>query len=293
MDFLDELSAGLICGDGAMGTEILARGALPESCFEELVVSAPELIRSIHSDYLAAGSRMIETNTFGANAVRLARFGLEARTAEFNHAAARLARSTAQGKSAYVAGSVGPLGLGVDEAQAVDRSAIFLEQIAALLDGGVDVLQLETFLDLDEISLALSAAKKLSRVPVICSLVCSEEGRLASGTSVVDAFRKLTDAGADVVGLNCLTGPHAMLRVLERVPIDFRMSAFPNAGHPLYRDGQYLYGLAPEYFATAGREFAKQGVRLRTSLLSAKLCGRLNRQLRRSLCASLNRLARQ
>lgn len=263
MDFLDELNSGLLCGDGAMGTEIMARGTL-DGCFEELVCTAPELISGIHADYLAAGARVIETNTFGANAVRLARFGLENRVAEFNGTAVKIARAAATGKNAYVAGSVGPLGLSNEAVreQGIDRAAVFTEQISTLLDGGVDLLQLETFRELDEVLTALTAAKKLSGVPVICSMVCSEEGRLISGQSIVDAFRKLTAAGADVVGLNCLTGPHAMLRVLEKIPLEFQLSAFPNAGHPLYHEGQYLYGLSPEYFATAGREFVVQGARL-------------------------------
>ena len=263
MSFLDELQSGLLCGDGAMGTEIMARGAL-EGCFEELVCTEPALITGIHADYLAAGARVIETNTFGANAVRLARFGLEGRVAELNGTAVKIARTAAAGKSAYVAGSIGPLALSNEAVreQGIDRGAVFAEQITALLDSGVDLLQLETFRDLDEALTALTAAKKLSGVPVVCSLVCSEEGRLTSGQSIVDAFRKLTAAGADVVGLNCLTGPHAMLRVLEKIPLEFQLSAFPNAGHPLYNEGQYLYGLSPEYFATAGREFAAQGARL-------------------------------
>lgn len=263
MHFLDELNSGLLCGDGAMGTEIMARGAL-DGCFEELVCTDPELISGIHADYLAAGARVIETNTFGANAVRLARFGLENRVAELNGTAVKIARAAAAGKNAYVAGSVGPLGLSNEAVreQGIDRAAVFTEQISALLDGGVDLLQLETFRDLDEVLTALTAAKKLSGVPVVCSMVCSEEGRLISGQSIVDAFRKLTAAGADVVGLNCLTGPHAMLRVMEKIPLEFQLSAFPNAGHPLYHEGQYLYGLSPEYFATAGREFVAQGARL-------------------------------
>lgn len=264
MDFLDELYSGLLCGDGAMGTEIMARGAFPEACVEEMSCCETELITAIHHDYLAAGARVIETNSFGANAVRLARFGLENRVAEINSSAARLAKAAAHGKNAYIAGSVGPLGLGAEaiREQGIDRQAVYQEQISALLDGGVDLIQLETFLDFDEILLALNVAKKLSNIPVICSMVSSEEGRLATGQSIVEAFSKLTEAGADVVGLNCLTGPHAMLRVLEKIPLDYKLSTYPNAGHPLYRDGHYLYGLSPEYFATAGREFAAQGVRL-------------------------------
>ncbi|HEX8310539.1 MAG TPA: bifunctional homocysteine S-methyltransferase/methylenetetrahydrofolate reductase, partial [Chthoniobacteraceae bacterium] len=268
MDFLDELHSGLLCGDGAMGTEIMARGALIDGCFEELVCSEPNLIAEIHTDYLKAGARVIETNSFGANAVRLGRFGFEGRVREINATAARLAKSAAKlgasDKNIYVAGSVGSVGLSLDvvREQGIGRRAVYQEQISALLDGGVDLIQLETFLSLEEILLALKVAKSISSVPVVCSMVSSEEGRLSTGESIVEAFRRLTAAGADVVGLNCLTGPHAMLRVLEKIPLEFTLSTFPNAGHPLYREGRYLYGLSPDYFATAGREFAAQGARL-------------------------------
>jgi len=264
MDFLDTLNSGLLCGDGAMGTEILARTGSLEVCLEEFVVSHPDLITSIHTDYLAAGARVIETNSFGSNAVRLARFGQEKRVNEFNWTAAQLARAAAKGKNAWVAGSVGPLGITAEAAseQGIDRRAVFQEQIGALLDGGSQIIQLETFRDLDEILIALDVKHSLHHCPIICSLVSGENGRLASGQTIVEAFRILTDAGADVVGLNCLTGPHAMLRVLEKIPLDFTLSTYPNAGHPLYRDGHYLYGLSPDYFATAGREFAAQGARL-------------------------------
>ncbi|HEY5753678.1 MAG TPA: bifunctional homocysteine S-methyltransferase/methylenetetrahydrofolate reductase [Chthoniobacterales bacterium] len=264
MDLLDELKTSILCGDGAMGTELMDAGISIERCFEELVLSEPELVSGIHDKYLAAGARVIETNSFGANAVRLARFDFENQVAEINRTAAWLAKKAAKGKNAYVAGSVGPLGITADEAaaQGIDRRAVFQEQIAALLEGGVDLVMFETFRDLDELSIALNVQQSIASCTVVTSMVCTESGHLASGMSIVEAFRKLTAAGAEVVGLNCLTGPYAMLRALEKVPLDFILSAFPNAGYPLYRDGRYLYNTAPAYFAEAARDLAEQGARL-------------------------------
>src|SRR2546423_5011140 len=158
MDLLDELQSRVVCGDGAMGTLLLERGVPLEQCFEELSVSEPECVQKIHEDYLAAGARVIETNTFGANAVRLERFGFEERVREINLAAARVAKAAAGAKNICVAGSVGPLGITADEAETrgIDRAGVFAEQLSALLDGDVDVIFFETFLDYDELALALA-----------------------------------------------------------------------------------------------------------------------------------------
>lgn len=149
MDLLAELEERLVCGDGAMGTLLLDRGVPVDHCLEELCLSKPDRILAIHKEYLAAGARVIETNTFGANRVRLSRFGLEDHTAEINKAAARLVRKATRGKEVYVAGSVGPLGISSHEAQdrGIDRGDCFREQIAALIEADVDLIFLETFLN--------------------------------------------------------------------------------------------------------------------------------------------------
>src|SRR5687768_8743037 len=146
MDFLEELEARVLCGDGAMGTMLLADGIPLERCFEELCVSEPDRIRKIHEDFIGAGARVIETNTFGANAVRLERFGLAHRVAEINRAAVEVAKRAVGGRNVYVAGSVGPLGLSAEEATArgIDRAQCFREQIAALLEAKVEVIFFET-----------------------------------------------------------------------------------------------------------------------------------------------------
>jgi methionine synthase I (cobalamin-dependent)/5,10-methylenetetrahydrofolate reductase len=265
MDFLDELNSHVLCGDGAMGTQLMASGVPIDLCFEELNVTAPDLVSRIHDSYVGAGARVIETNTFGANAARLAKHGLESRVKEFNQAAIRLARNSIGTKPVYLAGSIGPLGIQGPEAelQEIDRANVFREQIEALLEESVDLLFLETFMDFTEIQIALNAVRTLDkRIPVICSMVCSEEGRLPSSLPIVQAFRELMRLGGNVVGVNCVTGPHAMLRILRRIPIEFPLSAFPNAGYPRYLDGRFIYNAAPEYFADAAKQFAAQGASL-------------------------------
>ncbi len=245
MDLLDELSTRVLCGDGAMGTTLMEVADVPfDRCLEEFCLSAPDLVAKIHGQYIEAGARVIETNSFGANAARLERHGLENQVRELNTAAARLARQAARGKDGvFVAGSVGPLGITADAAreQNIDRRAVFAEQIGALIDGGVDLIFFETFLDLDELLLALEVKEGLHALPALCSVACAEEGRLSSGLPVTEAFAQLRAAGAKIVGVNCLNGPHATLKLLEHVTVtpDLLLSAYPNAGYPRYYEGRF------------------------------------------------------
>ena len=248
-----------------MGTELMSSGVPVDVCFEELNVSDPEVVSRIHDSYVQAGARLIETNTFGANAARLSKYGLQSRVEELNQAAIRLARKSIGRRPIYLAASVGPLGIADPQAelQEIDRGDLFTEQMQAILNATVDVLFLETFADFNEIQIALRAVRKLdAKIPVICSMVCSEEGRLPSSLPIVQAFRELVRLGANVVGVNCVTGPHAMLHILRRIPIEFPISAFPNAGYPRYHDGRFFYNAAPEYFADAAKEFVAQGAKL-------------------------------
>ena len=263
MDFLDELESRIIPADGAMGTELIAANIPAETCFEELCVSQPDLVCDIHDRYLAAGARLIETNTFGANAVRLARHGLEHRVNEINWSAAQLAKQCVRGKNAYVAGSVGPLG--IDAAQAgergLDRAAIFREQLGALLDGGVNLIIFETFTDLEELALALYVKQSLHHCPAVCSVVCDENGALPSGISLADAFTKLRALDAEVVGVNCVESA-TMTRVFNNVPDDGLRAAFANAGNPKSRDARLVHDTTPDDFAQSARSLANRGVRL-------------------------------
>jgi len=263
MELLEELESGIVCGDGAMGTLLLDRGVAVDHCLEELCVSEPDRIRAIHEEYIAAGARVIETNTFGANAVRLARFGFENRVVEINKAAARIAREAARGKDVCVAGSVGPLGISANEAEerGIDRAECFREQIAALLEAEVDLIFFETFMTFEEMEIALRARPQ-SDCTVLSLFACEPEGRLQSGMPLVDAFAHCRELGAAIVGANCLNGPHAMVQLLQRLPVDNLLAAYPNAGYPRYTEGRYVYPTAPDYFANAAREMVMQGARL-------------------------------
>jgi methionine synthase I (cobalamin-dependent)/5,10-methylenetetrahydrofolate reductase len=264
MDLLDELQTRIIPGDGAMGTLLMERGIPLERCFEELCLSAPDMVRGIHEEYVAAGARVIETNSFGANAVRLEKYGLAGSVNEINWSAAQLARQAARGRDVYVSGSVGPLGISAEEARekGIDRAALFREQIGALLDGGAQLIQFETFSDLDELLIALEVKQSLHHCPAICSMACTAEGRLPNGTTLIEAFARLRAADAEIVGANCVNGPQAMLRLFEKLPAEGLLSAFPNAGYPKYHEGRYIYFTTPEYFAEAARGLAEQGARL-------------------------------
>src|SRR3954454_10779229 len=171
MDLLVELEDSVICGDGAMGTELIAAGVPLDTCLEEVSTTRPQLVAGLHTAYVEAGARLIETNTFGANAIRLQRYGLEHRVAALNHSSVRLARQAAAGRPVYVAGSVGPLGTALADVEAahIDPAQVFSDQLTALLEAGVDVVFFETFLDLEEIRLALGALRRLdATIPAIC-----------------------------------------------------------------------------------------------------------------------------
>jgi methionine synthase I (cobalamin-dependent)/5,10-methylenetetrahydrofolate reductase len=263
MDLLAELKERVVCGDGAMGTLLLDRGLPVDHCLEELNVSAPDRIRGIHEEYITAGARVIETNTFGGNAVRLSRFGFENRVAEINKAAAKNALDAARGKDVCVAGSVGPLGISAHEAEerGIDRAQVFREQISALIEGGVDIIFFETFMNFEEMEIALRAKPSSDRL-VVSLFACEPEGRLQSGMPLVDAFAHSRQLGASIVGANCLNGPHAMVQLLQKLPADDLLAAYPNAGYPRYTEGRYVYPTDPDYFANAAREMAAQGAHL-------------------------------
>jgi methionine synthase / methylenetetrahydrofolate reductase (NADH) len=221
------------------------------------------LIREIHEAYLAAGARVIETNTFGANAVRLGRHRLANRVNEINWHAAQLARQAAKG--AFVAGSIGPLGVSSAHAanRGIDREECFRTQMGALLDGGVDLIFLETFQDLEELLLALRVKHSLHHCPAICSLTPNEKGQLPDGMSLCDAFEKLQQNDAEILGINCVNGPQEALQFIEQVGrLEPPLAAFPNAGRPRFYEGRYLYEASPEDFAEMGALMVARGVRI-------------------------------
>lgn len=264
MDLLDELQARVLCGDGAMGTLLLAAGLRLDQCFEELCVTEPERIGTIHRQYVEAGARVIKTNSFGANAVRLERFGLEGRVIEVNRAAAEVAARAAGTKAVYVAGSVGPLGLTGAEAAArgIDREACFSEQLGALHEGEVDLVVFETFMDCDEMEIAVREWNEIDGGPALCSFACSREGRISSGMLIEDAFAKMNALGAKIVGVNCMTDPSGTVELLRRVPAEYLLAAYPSAGEPKEKEGRLIYHSTPSDFAQSAREMVTQGARL-------------------------------
>jgi len=274
LDFLARLKQGPLLADGAMGTELYARGIFINRCYDELNLSQPDLVSGVHRAYLQAGAEVIETNTFGANSFRLARHGFADRVAEVNLAGARLAREAAQSAAekkaldVFVAGSVGPLGVRIEplgKTALEEARAAFREQIAALAQGGVDLILLETFGYLEELHQALLAAREAApNLPVVAQVTIDEDGICLDG-SVPETFgAKLADWGADVVGCNCSVGPVAMLEALERVAAvtSLPLAAQPNAGMPRDVEGRNLYLCSPEYMASYARKFAAAGIRL-------------------------------
>ena len=247
-----------------MGTMLLEDGIPLETCFEELCVTQTKRIETIHEQYIRAGARVIETNSFGANAVRLERFGLEGRVAEINRAAAQVASKAALGKDVFVAGSVGPLSVTGEEAlsRGVDRASCFREQIKGLLEGGADLIVFETFMECEEMEIAFRAGKDVGAGLVVCSFTCDPEGRISSGLPLADAFARLRALGAPIVGVNCMNGPTGVVQLLQRVPAEYLLAAYPNAGLPRYHEGRFIYQLEPESFAHSARELVAAGARL-------------------------------
>lgn len=265
---LERLQRGPVLCDGAMGTLLYSKGIFINRCYDELNLSQPDLIREIHQDYLKAGAEILETNTFGANAVRLGRHGLLDRTGDINRAGARLAKEAAKNTDALVAGSVGPLGVRIEPlgkmALSEARDA-FREQIQALRDGGVDLVILETFGYLEELHQAILAARDVDpTMPVVAQVTIDEDGNCLDGSDPEIYATRLTEWGADVIGCNCSVGPVAMLDALERVRrvTDKPLSAQPNAGMPRSVEGRNIYLCSPEYMASYAKRFVAAGVRL-------------------------------
>ena len=262
--FLDRLSRSVLLGDGGMGTMLYAKGVYINTCFDELNVSAPDLVREVHAEYARSGADVIETNTFGANRVKLRRFGLEDRTAALNRAGAALAREAA-GPEALIAGAIGPLGVAVGPRGAAVAAEAFAEQAEALAGGGVDLFVLETFSDLNEIRLALGAVRAAGKgLPVVAQMTIGEDGATRYGTAPEDFARRLEEWGADVVGVNCSVGPAPMLECIERMAsaTAVPLSAMPNAGLPRDVDGRNIYLCSPDYMAEYAKRFILAGVKL-------------------------------
>jgi len=264
--FLEALDERVLIGDGATGTMLYAKGIFLNRCFDDLNLTQPDLVAEIHQAYVRAGADIIETNTFGANRVKLATFGLESRLHAMNAQGARIARHAAR-EQAYVAGAMGPLGIrvepwgktGLDEAE-----GFFREQAQALVDGGVDLFMLETFRDVRELEAAVRAVRSVSDTPIVAQLTTGDDGNTLDGTPPEQFTPQLAQLGADVIGLNCSVGPAVMLEAIERMAAvtHARLSTQPNAGRPRDVEGRNIYLSSPEYMASYARRFIVAGVRL-------------------------------
>src|SRR6202521_3311031 len=267
-DLLARLKKSPVLCDGAMGTLLYAKGIFINRCYDELNVSQPDLIRGLHHEYLQAGAEIIETNTFGGNSFRLARHGMENRVREINLAGVRLAREAAKSFDVWVAGSVGPLGVRIEplgKTSFDEARAAFRQQIEALVEGGVDLLMLETFGYVEELHQAILAARDVTpKIPLVAQVTIDEDGNCLDGSTPESFTPRIESWGADVIGCNCSVGPVAMLDVIERVRAltSLPLAAQPNAGMPRSVEGRNIYLCSPEYMASYARKFVAAGVRL-------------------------------
>ncbi|MBI2203828.1 MAG: bifunctional homocysteine S-methyltransferase/methylenetetrahydrofolate reductase [Candidatus Rokubacteria bacterium] len=267
-----EAMRSLLVFDGAMGSLLYERGVFVTQNFEQLNVTRPDIVTKIHEDYVAAGAHVIQTNTFGANAFRLDRHGLGDQVRRYNLAGAKLARAAA-GEDVWVGGSIGPTGLvpGVATKAELDlAAATFAEQAAALVDGGADVLVLETFRHLEEIRIALDAARQVAPdTPIIATMAFDPSETVADGSTPEHVATSLRDWGADAIGVNCGDGPQIALTMAERMRVvGLPLCVQPNAGLPRTIDGRLLYMATPEYFDV----FARRTIQIGATMIGG-CCG--------------------
>ncbi|MGZ8438039.1 MAG: bifunctional homocysteine S-methyltransferase/methylenetetrahydrofolate reductase [Candidatus Limnocylindrales bacterium] len=273
------LASGPMLADGAMGTLLYSRGIPQRANLDELVLTRPEIIGAVHREYLEAGAELIETATFGANRIRLAAHGLADRAGAFNRRGAQLAREARDvvGRDAWVGGSVGPLGAPTRELLRLGEPAVraaVREQLDGLLEGGVDLFVFETFSLLDHLVVAIDEARRTASLPIVAQLTFGEELQLPDGTTPAMAARALTEAGADVIGVNCGGGPEACVESLEAMTAAEAAGAharaagaaaagwrsiMPNAGLPQRIEGQFVYSASPEYLARMLPRFLAAG----------------------------------
>jgi methionine synthase / methylenetetrahydrofolate reductase(NADPH) len=267
-DFLARIKQSPVLCDGAMGTLLYAKGIFINRSYDELNLSQPDLIRGIHHEYLQAGAEIIETNTFGGNSFRLGRHSLADKVHDINRAGVRLAREAAKSFDVWVAGSVGPLGTRIEplgKTSFQEARDAFRDQIEVLVEGGVDLLILETFGYLEEIHQAMMAIRDVSSsIPIVAQVTIDEDGNCLDGSDPQTFVSKLEEWGADVIGCNCSVGPVAMLDAMEKVraATSLPLAAQPNAGIPRSVDGRNIYLCSPEYMASYARKFVAAGVRL-------------------------------
>lgn len=249
--------------DGAIGTMLYSKGVYINRSYDELNLTAPDLVREVHQEYVRAGAEIIETNTFGATTHKLQSYGLEKSLRDINIAAAKIARDAA-GERAYIAGAVAPLGLRIEPYGPTsfdEAKDMFKEQVAALLEGGVDLFVLETFSDLSEIRQAIRAVRELCDLPIVAQMTIQMDGNTLFGATPELLTQRLDEWGADIIGLNCGVGPALVMSALEKMRevTTKKLSAQPNAGLPRDVQGRQMYMCSPEYMATFARRFIHVG----------------------------------
>ena len=267
-EFRSRLKSKIIVADGAMGTMLYSKGIFINRCFDELNLSAPQLVKEIHQEYVKAGSEVIETNTFGGNRIRLSAHGFGEKLRAINQAGVRLAREAA-GDKAFVAGAMGPLGAQIEPLGPIsfeETRSIFREQADALVGCGVDLLVLETFYELNELREAIFACREAagSEMVIIAQLTVEDDGSLRDGTSIINYTKSLDEWPVDVIGINCSAGPKVALETVEKMLAltSKPLSAMPNAGLPATVEGRNIYLCSPEYMAQYARRFLQAGVRV-------------------------------
>lgn len=267
--FLEVLSERIVLGDGGMGSEIYGRGIFINRCYDELNISSPKLVQTIHSDFLAAGSELIEANTYGANRPKLAAHGLEDRLEDIIRGGVQLAREVAT-DSTFVAGSMGPLGpsakgQGLSESE---QAAAYAEVARLLAEGGADLVFLDTFSSVHDMRRAIEACKAACDLPVVASFSFHRGFVMNSHDFLVqpqDVAAMAVAAGADAVGANCGDGPHTTLEVVEALHLaapELPIAAMPNVGGPALIEGRQVYLSSPEYMAEYSRRFVQKGARI-------------------------------
>jgi len=264
--FREFLKENLVLFDGGNGTEFYKRGVFINRCFDELNLLDEDMVTDVHKQYIEAGAEAIETNTFGANRLKLSKHGLEDKLVEINRRGVEIAREVAQGK-VYVAGAIGPLGIRIEpwgKTAREEAREMFREQAKALLEGGVDLFLLETFLELSPLEQAVLAIREICDLPIIAELTIREDGSTPFGTPVDMYTKEMSSWDVDVVGLNCSVGPEAMLEAIEAMAARTgkTLSAMPNAGKPKEIEGRNIYMSSPDYFAEYARRFALAGVKV-------------------------------
>ncbi len=256
---------GVYVFDGAMGTRLYDKGVYINRSYDELNLTAADLVREVHEEYIKAGADIIETNTFGATSHKLQPYGLEKKVRDINLAAVRIAREAA-GDRAFVAGAIGPLGLRIEPYGPTsfdEAKEMFKEQAEALLEGGVDLFVLETFSELPVIEQAIRAVRELTDLPIFAQMAIQMDGKTTFGTTPETFTARLDELDVDVIGLNCGMGPNHVLNALEKMrPLTSRkLSAQPNAGLPRDVQGRQFYMGSPEYMAEFSRRFVQAGAK--------------------------------